>query len=443
MKTEHYNSADYRLSKSHTTFFTKLEEEVGQGEFLVSYGAFKKKERPFAKVKDDDQIVIYDCSTPFTEGSPARGFSYFYDDTGENLLELTTRYTPGRQGFQGPNGTKPPLDYEGVYLKYDNSPVVVALVGYRTVWLLYALKNFAGSKAEYWLGEVVKKAVKMSLNKELFSDREKAAHERAKTEFLNYMRRASQAEVQQNERAVQQAEGQLGAMQAQQIQVNQALIQARNRLAYAESVLSRDDMFYQDQLKQLTEHRDFEDLAYNEATGEISVKTKQLYLHSPNRKERTILGEFRVHFNVQTRTVRMENLTLARGGRAHPHIPNKDGSGTCWGSAQAPITKLAAAGEVIPLFEMCITFLETYNPADGWGGYANNWFNHKDAVKQKLREDGVYRSDEEQKKYEEGDKTEEKTEATEKEVIKEEKTGTTVLTEQDILGNLATTEQGA
>lgn len=69
--------------------------------------------------------------------------------------------------------------------------------------------------------------------------------------------------------------------------------------------------------------------------------------------------------------VRMYNLDNEREGRAHPHVGG--GGVPCFGDSHGIFYDTWQAGEITALFELCLQFLESFNPEDSWGAYARYW----------------------------------------------------------------------
>jgi hypothetical protein len=107
-------------------------------------------------------------------------------------------------------------------------------------------------------------------------------------------------------------------------------------------------------------------------TGEsmIEVLTDEITMTHPNTGEEAKLGHMKWILNLGDNNIRIENLDNRRRDRDHPHIEN---GRPCWGSIQTTISDLMANGRLAMLVEVIFQYLESFNPEDDWGRYAQ-WF---------------------------------------------------------------------
>lgn len=120
---------------------------------------------------------------------------------------------------------------------------------------------------------------------------------------------------------------------------------------------------------------------------DISIYTKPVYLYSPNRNERVILGSMRIDISYGDR-IKIHNLNNSKRTRPHPHI---DESGApCWGASNQAINELMSDRDYVALLEVILAYLEQYNPHDAYGEYGKYWFETEEL---EIRQnDGTYMS---------------------------------------------------
>lgn len=376
---ERYGSEEKaQLSDAVKEFFQELEDSIGKP---VTIRWMNGRAQP---LRDDTEgLIIYDFSCQ-REGTAPQPLDTIFYGTGSPRktvsLEVFPYYLPIQEGGENVVKTEGDRSMIGTYAK-------------DAVWISFPLSNI---KDKDHLKHILNGVCENASNVEFWIEREEAERQKVREHFIQHMRTALDREIEQEEQNVRTIESQLTQLNQQYIEYYRNMVAAGKKLAYAKGQKKDDHDKMDAQLQELYRNHWVEKIEWNSRENCLEIYTKLIYLHSPDRTERTPLGAMVVQF-MQNGAVRVKNLTNMRGSSHHPHI--EGGGNPCWGGAQHSVGKLSASGELVGLFEVTMNYIQTYNPEDSLANQAPLWFTENETeykqddgswkTKQQLKDDEV------------------------------------------------------
>lgn len=273
----------------------------------------------------------------------------------------------------------------------------LAELDYGTIWMRWALCNYKrrieGNPVGFRntetvlstiIGPMLEQVTDKAVFEKLFTERKN----KAKKAFIDYAEKQGSQRQEALTAQLDEAERKVVQYERHHREQLEHLKHLTKEYAFvmqnAEIPDGRIDREYSELLDHIHMHR----IDFDENVGALLMFTDELHMYSPDRKERTPAGTFKIELLIQARDLRMINLTNMRGGRMHPHVP---GDGTpCWGDMHSAIANLLQQHELIGIFSLCIDYLESYNPDDSWGRWAANWWIPQKSMQQQWLVDGEW-----------------------------------------------------
>lgn len=340
-----------------------------------------------------EAFKIYDIATPGERINTFNQDYVYFRKPGDDPHVQGLRH----MSFQRRTSIRYSADnYELAKLGTENECQWFNMFDYRTIWTRWALNNIMAmpghgmslaDSMKLFLGDWMDAA----MDREFFESREERIRDAALQAFLDYVKSATGSKITTIKRNMASTESSIASLDQQKASYSVQLKEQFRELQHAESMQVYDQKGFETNFKELTENTKFESVSYDSNEGCLVMKTKLLYLHSPNMKERVELGLMKINFFISTRAIKIFNLTNPQGGRHHPHIPNE--GDPCWGGIAVVVVNLARDGELVALAEQILAFLETYNPDDGWATYASYWWSAQGKRNiEYLQSDGSYKT---------------------------------------------------
>lgn len=360
-----------RLSDEQKDWFRTAAKHLGV-DIDVRYGAGRSSVATVEEAEQRSNLLIYDFSTLEPNVTPEQ-YDYIYLSN-DNYIELKQRY------LLHPSSLYPVMDIDGG----ENGSFLFGNHSYKTIWSGLMLCNF--SPDQYT--ELLFPYMEQSLEADYYKDQKEQQRTNSVKNMLKSMKASAQAELKKSKQEVDMLIASVSSTEQTMINQLRNLARAQEKFIYAEKQANKEVSKYEEQIQEVMNNVNYEKVEFNSRYKTIDIITNQLMMYTPDKKERVKVGKFQIRYSPTNGTVKITNLTMARGGRQHPHV---DAAGQpCWGSMGTQIAKLSAAGELIALFELIVMYLEKYNPADDWGRFASYWW-EKEPVEY-LCHDGQYRT---------------------------------------------------
>lgn len=193
--------------------------------------------------------------------------------------------------------------------------------------------------------------------------------------FAAIMNEVHEVQVREREAAFQQAERMNQTLVAELGQNVAQLQAARHALDAIQAVEGISPERIAQEWENLNNHARITNVR-GSGDMKLEITTDTIVMTHPNSGVRRTIGEFLITADFRRNTVNLTNLRGARGDRFHPHVP-RNGQ-PCWGEIGPLVVELVAHREIVALVEVVIQYLESFNPRDSWGVYAELWFNRAD-----------------------------------------------------------------
>lgn len=117
------------------------------------------------------------------------------------------------------------------------------------------------------------------------------------------------------------------------------------------------------------------DISFGDKDDEIIFETNLIKITDINGLVHPI-GEFKVHACMNNASVKFFNVNnyIDSGKYGYIQHPHVDGTGTpCLGNLAEPLVDVCQQGDLVQLWELLASYLQSYNPEDVWGKRLKYW----------------------------------------------------------------------
>lgn len=355
--------------------------------------------------EDEGKVVIFDLATPH-EGLRwgVADYMYLVGPNGEQMdsngrspylsLNSSRNYIPTPEHLNGNMG------FETVPTGATSDNRQWGVVGKAAVYTSIQLSNIAKDRpnieyANEWYSEremlweaSIGHMLKLSADDEYREVLERDRREKIIKEFTEASGGRGAGRVDKFQRRLTELQTHESTLQAQLIEISRLINDAGNDVNYAKQMAEEEKTKFAGVLDGIWDHAMVNNVTWTvyDGQGTLTVRTEDIYMYSPDKDERVLLGKFDIKINPNNRSVLFAALGSVRNGRMHPHVPETGSA--CWGGQTTLVTQLLMDWEIMPFIDLCINFLQGYNPNDSWGSWASYWFTEEDT--EKLQEDGTY-----------------------------------------------------
>ena len=109
------------------------------------------------------------------------------------------------------------------------------------------------------------------------------------------------------------------------------------------------------------------------------------------------MGSYEIRVNLGAPDVLIKSLTHTHLKYPHPHVSD---SFVCWGNLTHPVSTLLADMDLLPLLDVTLQFLHSYNPIDAFESI-EHWDPDYEEEEEEEREENEYLEDDEHNEGEE------------------------------------------
>lgn len=252
---------------------------------------------------------------------------------------------------------------------------VMAEVGPRTVWFTTTLRYLPDAQ-DLALDALLGEPLRIARDAARWADFEERMRERNRRMFIEQLTEGvAERRVAGVRQDAQQAERELRSLEVQLSQTLRTLSDSKARLEVAEAGLRKSEEYWVKELEQIERHPMTKRVSV--AGTSLTIYTEELTMYDPRDDDRHVtLGQFEIVIDVENHNIRLNNLTNRRRDRDHPHV---SGGEACFGGHGSQIMKFLADFEIGSLYEVLLSYLQSFNPDDDWGRYAAWWFTTEEA----------------------------------------------------------------
>lgn len=367
----YYNQDAISLSDSAKDYLTALESEL-QIPIRVLNGDWEGRYSPPSWDQEQADACAIDLPTAQNSGITIAMWS-----SGTDGQHTTNQTIPG--WFYQDGNDRPALIYD--FLAPGTTPIAEAIktdadfpyceVGERTVWHFFHFDETMlpdGDQINYdrFFKEPILKCIDEELNERLASIR----INQSKNEFLEICSSRISLQIDNHRNDITSREEQVRGFSSQLTSVLQSLAESRDNLDRIVARRNQRSEHWEKEWEALNRHPRIQSIMLSD--GVVDIETDPITMTHPDDSSKSVLlGRFRIKMNMNDNRIHMKNLDNPKRNRDHPHIQREV---PCFGGHETTISKLQAEGEIAALYEVLIQYLESYNPDDDWGRYAEWWF---------------------------------------------------------------------
>lgn len=392
------------MTESFKTLLQEYADRISKDIFLV-FGAGQGMARREEQYPEDALVIFDYACPPDATNWRAHGSSeyIYYVDLSLPVAERTIKYVNKRDSYRHalmytrhPESdlTREPL--VPPQLVVDQGSVTDGRYGemeLNTIWLNYQTASVQWGNSsvnreraktifECMLGQYLEKAI----DKDFFDNLEESRKLEMEKLFLEYSRGLSSRRLNQRRVTVDALEQTVASLQQELVTAATQLHEAQRELVGIEQIKTEADDQVMQNYAQLKQNVKVEKVTF--ANNKLLIYTPELYLYTPDRDSRAVLGVFKLEFELGSRQLLIYNETNMRSGRHHPHVSGS--SAPCWGDIEMVVRALLRDAALANLVDVVVQYLEKYNPNDSWGTNASMWLTREDT--QHLQADGSWKT---------------------------------------------------